>query len=456
MRILPCSPLALSICLVSCGTPPQASPPAATGRYQIQAVSPLAIAGVTVDSTAPGSNANALVDGNLASAWTNGGYRSTTAWASLTLGAATALTSIAIKTGTSPAGTGYDVQVSNDGHSWTTALANQTNKTWNLETKALPAGTSGKYVRVSWHNAASNPQPHFAIYELQAFGAAGGPPPSTMPTSTPTPVGTKTPSPVPRGVTPGVAQAAAAYAAHASFLGSGLRGPNGLACDGADNLYEADWNGNTVTKVAPNGASTHYAGGFKGPAGLAFDKAGDLLVAQYNGNTLEKVPPGGGSHSTFFTGGLNRPVWPAVNSHGTVYLADYSNNRILQITPDGHASTFKSIGSVNAIAIDNQDNLWICTWSGTVAKITPSGAMTTVASGLWTACAIAWCPSYLAVGLYGGQNSHNAQVLLVDFSGHRYTVATGLDRTSSVIFDSHRALYAANVGDSALRKYALQ
>jgi ligand-binding sensor domain-containing protein len=114
------------------------------------------------------------------------------------------------------------------------------------------------------------------------------------------------------------------------------------------------------------------------------------------------------------------------------------------------------MGSVNAIDIDPQDNLWITTWSGRIARVTPQGQVTTIASGLPTACAIAWCPSYLAVGLYGGQNQHNGRLLLVDFAGKQYPVDSGLDRTSSVIFDSKGALYAANVGDTALRKYALR
>lgn len=234
-----------------------------------------------------------------------------------------------------------------------------------------------------------------------------------------------------------------------------MAGPNGLAIAADDTLYEADFFRGTVTRVTPSGAVSPYASGFSGPAGLAFDQAGDLLVANYNGNTLEKVPPGGGSHTTLASG-FDRPVWPAVDSHGTIYLADYSNNRIVKVAADGTVTPFASISGVNAIALDPQNNLWICTWGGTVAKLTPDGQQTAIAHGLATACGIAWCPNYLAVVTYGGEKTHSGQLELVDFSGHTDVVATGLDRASSVIFDSHLNLYTADCGDTALRKFALQ
>jgi sugar lactone lactonase YvrE len=422
----------------------------------VLAVGPLAIASIQVDSASSSFPKERLADGSLSTQWVNGGYQAATSWAAVGLSASASLSAIAIKTGPSPAGTRFDLQVSADGTTWTTTIAGLTNSTWNMETKALPAGTTGRFVRVLWHNSTTSPQAHFAIYELSVSGTLGATTagsPTPVPTATPTP--TPTATPVSSGTFPSAATAASAYAAHKSLLGSGLRGPNGLAKDASDSLYEADWNGNTVTKVTQSGVCTRYASSFSGPAGLAFDPAGNLLVAVYNGGTLDKIPPGGGSHTHLVSSGLNKPVWPAVNSHGIIFLADYANNRIARITPDGQVSTFVSMSSVNAIDIDPQDNLWVTTWGGRVAKITPQGQVTNLVSGLSTACAIAWCPNYLAVGLYGGQNQHNGRLLLVDFAGKQYPVDSGLDRTSSVIFDSKGAVYTANVGDTALRKYAL-
>lgn len=303
-----------------------------------------------------------------------------------------------------------------------------------------------------------------SVVVLTLLGCAG-PQPGRLPAQTPTPrqqVPSASSAPVPPSPTRGMvrsvaaAQAAAAFAAHQSFLGSGMSGPNALALDGADNLYESDYYRGTVTRVTPSGAVSTYAGGFSGPAGLAFEPSGNLLVACYETHTLERIPPGGGSKSVWIGSGLKHPVWPAVNSRGTIYLADYDNNRIAIVGADGALSTFATIPGVNSIALDPADTLYVTTWGGTVARVTPSGQETTLASGLYSADGIAWSPGYLAVVLYGGEHSSDGRFVLVDFQGQTYPVQDHLDKSSSVIFDRAGNAYTANCGDTALRKYALQ
>jgi hypothetical protein len=164
--------------------------------FRVLAVDELSIVSVTADSEASGLGAHRAVDGDLSTQWLNGPYRAPTAWVAVELAASAAIASVRLKTGTSPAGTRYDVQVSDDGANWTTALANQTNSGWTLETKALPTGTQGRFVRIFWRNAETNPQAHAAIYELAVDGVAG---PAPAPTATPTagPSAPASPSPTP-------------------------------------------------------------------------------------------------------------------------------------------------------------------------------------------------------------------------------------------------------------------
>lgn len=164
--------------------------------FRVLAVDELSIVSVPADSEASGLGAYRAIDGDLSTQWLNGPYRAPTAWVAVELAATAAIASVRLKTGTSPAGTRYDVQVSDDGASWTTALADQTNSGWTLETKALPAGTQGRFVRIFWRNAETNPQAHFAIYELAVDGVAG---PAPSPTATPTagPSTPASPSPTP-------------------------------------------------------------------------------------------------------------------------------------------------------------------------------------------------------------------------------------------------------------------
>jgi hypothetical protein len=191
------------------------------GAYALMATPALPIQAIAVDSTAPGYAKAALADGNLGTHWDNGGYMAATAWASVDLGAGFSLGSIVLKIPPTPAGTSYDVQTSTDNVHWVTALAAQTNTSWNPVTKLLPPGASGRYLRIFWHNNPAAPAAHFSIYELrvQGSGGSGGtgggtvpvPTPTPTPTPIPTPTATPTPAPLPTVLGPfGVLNASAA------------------------------------------------------------------------------------------------------------------------------------------------------------------------------------------------------------------------------------------------------
>jgi lysophospholipase L1-like esterase len=158
--------------------------------YRVLATEELPVVGVAVDSQASGFGQARLVDGDRATQWSNGGYRNPTSWAAIELAAGADLAAVSIKTGPTAPGASYDIEVSDDGLSWRLALANQTNTTWNMEAKALPAGTAGRFVRVFWRNSPSNPQAHFMIYELAVTGAPQAitpPSPDPLPTDPPSP-----------------------------------------------------------------------------------------------------------------------------------------------------------------------------------------------------------------------------------------------------------------------------
>lgn len=203
----------LAAALAACGAPvPVPAPTAAIApdlpadgqaypdghRFRVLAAEELPVVGVTADSAASGFAPARAIDGDLGTQWASGVYRAPSAWLRAELAAPAGLAAVALKTGPMPADTAFDVQVSADGAAWTTALANQRNTTWGLETKALPAGTGGRFVRLLWRNSAASPQARFAIYELEVHGEAGtAPSPSPTPVATPTPTATPTPGPSP-------------------------------------------------------------------------------------------------------------------------------------------------------------------------------------------------------------------------------------------------------------------
>jgi hypothetical protein len=194
-RLLPL--LVLAATTLACVAMPLGAP--APPRYRLQAVGPLPIVATSSTGAAAGFPVSRMADGNVNTEWLSAGFRPASVAATADLGTTASLASIAIKTGPMPTGTSFDVQASATGAAFATVLAGQRNTTWNLEPKALPAGATGRFVRILWHNRAASPVNNFSIFELVVNGQAAGPTPTPAPTATPTPAPTPTATPVPPG-----------------------------------------------------------------------------------------------------------------------------------------------------------------------------------------------------------------------------------------------------------------
>lgn len=156
--------------------------------------------------------------------------------------------------------------------------------------------------------------------------------------------------------------------------GNSIGAPNGVAIDSAGNIYVASTgatNGSTVYKITPGGVKSLYAGVYG--------------VSGYNGD-------GAATSSQ-----LNSPQKVWIDGSNNLYIADNANRLIRKVTPGGALTTVagvlndatgagNSIGIPQSVAVDGSGNIYVAasgtTNGSTVYKIT-SGGVKSIYAGVF-------------------------------------------------------------------------
>jgi hypothetical protein len=215
--------------------------------------------------------------------------------------------------------------------------------------------------------------------------------------------------------------------ANGSGTNAQFYGPQAVAVDSGGNVYVADTANHTIRKITSAGAVSTLAGlagsannfdgtgasaQFYAPQGIAVDGAGNVYVSDTLNYTIRQITPGGavttlaGVAGTFgSTDGTNSSAlfgWPkglALDSSTNLYVADYLNHTIRQITPAGVVTTVAGLAGISgnadgtnssarffepeAVAVDGAGSLYVLdSGNQTIRKITPAGTnwvVTTVA-----------------------------------------------------------------------------
>ncbi|RPJ24205.1 MAG: discoidin domain-containing protein, partial [Chloroflexi bacterium] len=140
---------------------------------------------------APGTTPNLAVDGNLSSRWSSG--FSDPQWIRIDLGATYSICRVVLRWETAYA-TAYQIQVSNNGTSWTTIYSTTTG---DGGVDDLTVSGSGRYIRM-YGTARATPY-GYSLWEFEVYADTGGPTATSTrtntpmgPTSTPTRTATST------------------------------------------------------------------------------------------------------------------------------------------------------------------------------------------------------------------------------------------------------------------------
>jgi DNA-binding beta-propeller fold protein YncE len=150
----------------------------------------------------------------------------------------------------------------------------------------------------------------------------------------------------------------------------------GVTIDLIGNIYVADF-GDLVWKITPEGKRQVFASGLYGASGNAIDKEGNLLQANYYGDSITRIDRKGQA-KPFVTSGLSGPVGIAINRRtGDVYVANCRDNSIAKITTDGAVSSFAKsdlFKCPNGISFDRDGNLYVVNFrDNRMLKVDPKG-----------------------------------------------------------------------------------
>ncbi len=234
-----------------------------------------------------------------------------------------------------------------------------------------------------------------------------------------------------RKITPGGLVSTLAGKAGVSGSADGTGGnarffqPQGVAVDGATNVYVADTGNFTIRKITPAGVVTTLAGSpgasgtnnatganarFYEPEGIAVNTAGSLIYVADSWNHLIRQVTSAGAVSTLAgaagnpgtnngTGSaaqFNQPAGIAVDGDGTLYVGDTGNQTLRKVTAAGVVSTLAGSPGVSGtnngtgsaatfwdpqgLALDGATNIYVAdSFNNTIRKITPAGSVSTIA-----------------------------------------------------------------------------
>ncbi|HUD48050.1 MAG TPA: hypothetical protein VMR33_14555 [Candidatus Baltobacteraceae bacterium] len=212
--------------------------------------------------------------------------------------------------------------------------------------------------------------------------------------------------------------------------------PQGVAVDGAGNVYVTDAGNKAIREVTPTGVVTKLVRGgmLVSPYGVAVDSATNIYVADHGGGAFRKVALVGTNWEvSTLVNGLNAPYGVAVDGATNLYVADEGDSLILKLTPVGTVWEVTTIAGPTGfngpcgVAVDRATNVYVAGGSSdTILELSLIGTN--------------WIVTTLA-GLAGSPGTNDGTGTNAQF-----------DFPSGVTVDSETNLYVADQLNSTIRK----
>lgn len=114
-------------------------------------------------------------------------------------------------------------------------------------------------------------------------------------------------------------------------VGNGPLQPTGMAIDAAGNVFTADYSGNKLWKIAPDGTASLITQIFVNPQGVVLDGQGELFVSLTSSGAIAKVTQAGAM--TTFASSLSGPAGISFDSLGNLFVA--TGTTLTKLKPDG-------------------------------------------------------------------------------------------------------------------------
>jgi len=120
------------------------------------------------------------------------------------------------------------------------------------------------------------------------------------------------------------------------FTSIGVSQAIGLDWDSSGNLYVSSFDGASVHKFAPGGASlgTFISSDLVGPTNIWFDGQGDLLVSDWSGGSIKRFGSSG-SYKGVWISGLSQSEGVAYLPNGDLLIGNGGTHAVKMYTPDG-------------------------------------------------------------------------------------------------------------------------